>query len=47
MMIQPYLEFFLCDLDKIKEKMSLYKNDNNLWTVTGDIKTLHRQLRLI
>jgi hypothetical protein len=38
MMIQPYLEFFLRDLDKLKEELSLYKNENDLWTVKGDIQ---------
>jgi hypothetical protein len=38
MMIQPYLEFFLRDLDKVKEEISLYKNESDLWTVTGDIQ---------
>jgi Protein of unknown function (DUF1572) len=38
MMIQPYLEFFLRDLNKVKEEISLYKNDNDLWTVNGDIQ---------
>ena len=37
-MIQPYLEFFLRDLNKIKEEISLYKNENDLWTVKGEIK---------
>jgi hypothetical protein len=38
MMIQPYLEFFLRDLNKVKEEISLYKNENDLWSVKGNIQ---------
>jgi Protein of unknown function (DUF1572) len=38
MMIQPYLEFFLRDIEKVKEEISLYKNENDLWIVIGDIQ---------
>jgi hypothetical protein len=38
MMIQPYLEFFLRDLDKVKDEIALYKNETDLWTVKGDIQ---------
>jgi Protein of unknown function (DUF1572) len=38
MMIQPYLEFFLRDLNKVKEEISLYRNENDLWTVKDEIQ---------
>jgi hypothetical protein len=31
-------EFFLRDLNKLKEEISLYKNDSDLWTAKGDVK---------
>ncbi len=37
-MIQTYLQFFLRDLNKLKEEISLYKNENDLWAVKGDVK---------
>ncbi|MEI6524064.1 MAG: DUF1572 family protein [Bacteroidota bacterium] len=38
MMIQPYLEFFLRDLNKLKEEIQLYKNENDLWKVESEIQ---------
>jgi Protein of unknown function (DUF1572) len=38
MMIQPYLEFFLRDLDKLKEEISNYTNENDIWMVKGEIQ---------
>lgn len=38
MMIQPYLEFFLRDLNKLKEEIQLYKNENDLWKVECEIQ---------
>jgi len=38
MMIQPYLEFFLRDLNKLKEEILLYKNENDLWKVESEIQ---------
>jgi Protein of unknown function (DUF1572) len=46
MMIQPYLEFLLRDLDKVKEEISLYKNENDLWMVKGDIQNAAGTLTL-
>ncbi len=31
-------QFFLRDLNKVKEEISLYKNEDDLWRVKGDIK---------
>jgi hypothetical protein len=38
MMIQPYLEFFLRDLNKVKEEITLYKNESDLWVLKGEIQ---------
>jgi hypothetical protein len=38
MMIQPYLEFLLRDLNKLKEEIQLYKNENDLWKVESEIQ---------
>ena len=38
MIIENYTEFFLRDLNKVKEEISLYKNESDLWIVKGDIK---------
>ena len=38
MMIQPFLEFFLRDLNKLKEEIQLYKNENDLWKVESEIQ---------
>jgi hypothetical protein len=38
MLIQPYLEFFLRDLNKVKEEITLYKNENDLWVMKGEIQ---------
>jgi hypothetical protein len=38
MMVQPYIEFFLRDLNKVKEEIILYNNENDLWIVNGDIQ---------
>ncbi len=38
MLIQPYLEFFLRDLEKVKDEISRYTNENDIWTVKGDIQ---------
>jgi hypothetical protein len=38
MLIQPYLEFFLRDLDKVKEELSLYTNESDIWIVKGEIQ---------
>jgi hypothetical protein len=38
MMIQHYLEFFLRDLNKLKEEIQLYKNENDLWKVESEIQ---------
>ena len=38
MMIQPYIEFFLRDLNKLKEEIQLYKNENDLWKVESEIQ---------
>lgn len=46
MMIQPYLDFFLRDLDKVKEELLLYKNENDLWTVKGDMQNAAGTLTL-
>ena len=37
-MIQPYIEFFLRDLNKLKEEIQLYKNENDLWKVESEIQ---------
>jgi Protein of unknown function (DUF1572) len=37
MMIQPYLEFFVRDLNKLKEEISNYTNENDIWIVKGEI----------
>src|SRR4051812_44865207 len=47
MMIQTFSEFFLHDLNKLKEEISLYKNESDLWKVekqisnSGGTLTLH------
>jgi hypothetical protein len=38
MMIQPYLEFFLRDLNKVKEEITLYKNESDMWVLKGEIQ---------
>ena len=38
MMIQTYLEFFLRDLNKVKEEITLYKNESDLWVLKGEIQ---------
>lgn len=38
MIIETYLQFFLHDLNKLKEEISLYKNESDLWVLKGDIK---------
>ena len=38
MMIQNYQESFLRDLNKLREEISLYKNEADLWAVKGEIK---------
>jgi hypothetical protein len=46
MMIQPYLEFFLRDLNKLKEEILLYKNENDLWKVESEIQNSAGSLAL-
>ena len=46
MMIQPYLEFFLRDLNKLKEEIQLYKNENDLWKVESEIQNSAGSLAL-
>ena len=38
MIAENYLEFLLRDLNKVREEISLYKNENDLWVLKGDIK---------
>lgn len=38
MIIQQLTEFFLRDVNKLKEEISLYKNESDLWVLKGDIK---------
>ncbi|TAL61811.1 MAG: DinB family protein [Bacteroidetes bacterium] len=38
MIAENYLQFFLRDLTKVKEEFSLYKNENDLWILKGDVK---------
>ena len=38
MLSHPILEIFLRDLNKLKEEIALYKNENDLWIVKGEIK---------
>jgi hypothetical protein len=38
MMIQHFTEFYLRDLKKLKEEISLYRNENDLWILKGDVK---------
>lgn len=38
MMAQTFLQFFLRDLNKVKEEISLYKNESDLWILKGEVK---------
>lgn len=38
MIIQNILAGYVRDLNKLKEEVSLYKNENDLWLLNGDIK---------
>lgn len=38
MITQTLLPWFLRDLNKLREEISLYKNENDLWILKGDIK---------
>jgi len=38
MISQTLLPWFLRDLNKLKEEISLYKNESDLWILKGDIK---------
>ena len=38
MIVETYLDSFVRDLNKVREEISLYKNENDLWTLKGDIK---------
>ena len=37
-MIKHFADFYLRDLSKLREEISLYKNENDLWLLKGDIK---------
>ena len=37
-MIKHFADFYLRDLSKLKEEISLYKNENDLWLLNGDVK---------
>jgi hypothetical protein len=38
MMLTYLTEFYLRDVNKLKEEISLYKNETDLWILKGDIK---------
>ena len=38
MISQTFLPWYLRELNKLKEEISLYKNENDLWILKGDIK---------
>lgn len=38
MIVQQIAEFYLRDLSKLKEELSLYKNESDLWLLKGDVK---------
>ncbi|MFI5164824.1 MAG: DinB family protein [Bacteroidia bacterium] len=38
MIVSQLTEFYLRDLNKLKEEISLYKNENDLWITKGDVK---------
>lgn len=38
MIIQNLLDLFLHNLNKLKEEISLFKNESDLWILKGDIK---------
>ncbi len=38
MTIQLLTDFYLRDLNKLKEEISLYKNEIDLWALKGDVK---------
>lgn len=37
-MIETLIKFFLRDLEKLKTEISSYKDEKNLWKISGDIK---------
>ena len=37
-MLNNFTEFLLRDLNKLKEEISLYKNENDIWILKGDVK---------
>ena len=37
MLKQSLLEFFERDLNKLKEEINLYKDENSLWIINGEI----------
>jgi hypothetical protein len=38
MILSNFSEFLLRDLNKLKEEISLYKNESDLWVIKGDVK---------
>ena len=38
MILTQLTEFYLRDVNKLKEEVSLYKNESDLWILKGDIK---------
>ena len=38
MTIQLLTDFFLRDVNKLKEEITLYKNESDLWVLKGDVK---------
>ena len=46
MILQHFLSSYLRDLNKLKEEISLYKNENDLWLLKGDIKNSAGNLTL-
>lgn len=46
MIIQNLLSSYVRDLHKLKEEISLYKNENELWIVKGEVKNSAGNLTL-
>jgi len=46
MISEIILERYLTDLNKLKEELSLYNNENDLWLIKGDIKNSAGNLAL-